>query len=37
MSYLVKVPEAMAEAKSLIESENLLEAHKRSVFILLSF
>ncbi|VDD83590.1 unnamed protein product [Mesocestoides corti] len=29
MSYLVKVPDAMLEAKNLIESENLLEAHKR--------
>lgn len=29
MSYLVKVPEAMDEARSSIENENLLEAHKR--------
>ncbi|VEL14338.1 unnamed protein product [Protopolystoma xenopodis] len=28
MSYLVKVPEAMEQAKSLIESKQLLEAHK---------
>ncbi|KAA0187480.1 Exocyst complex component 3 [Fasciolopsis buskii] len=28
MSYLVKVPEAMEQARSYIESENLLEGHK---------
>ncbi|KAL5110886.1 Exocyst complex component 3 [Taenia crassiceps] len=29
MSYLVKVPDAMVEAKNYIENDNLLEAHKR--------
>lgn len=29
MSYLVKVPEAIIEAKKAIDSENLLDAHKR--------
>ncbi|VUZ56699.1 unnamed protein product [Hymenolepis diminuta] len=29
MSYLVKVPDTLAEARSFIECENLLEAHKR--------
>ena len=33
MSYLVKVPDAMVEAKNLIESESLLEAHKRLVHV----
>lgn len=32
MSYLVKVPDAMVEAKNYIENDNLLEAHKRYVF-----
>ncbi|KAL5965660.1 Exocyst complex component 3 [Taenia solium] len=29
MSYLVKVPDAMVEAKNYVENDNLLEAHKR--------